>query len=578
VSGIKIERLSYWYPDTSQPALVDINLQLAPASWVLVQGDTGSGKSTLLRCISGACPTFYGGRLHGRVEIAGKSIDSLSQKERLQSIGYLGQDPEAATVYATVSHEVAFALENQGVPPAEMHWRIGEVLDAVGLANLFDAPMASLSGGSRQRVQLAAVLVHQPQVLLLDEPTSQLDPVAAEELLDVLHRVNEEFGMTVVMCEHRLEKAYARVNRVLYMEQGQLLANHPPHEMIQYLRDTDRLDMIPPLARLSPRAATKAFLTVREVRLSLRGYDGTRSHQPSSGCQTPDTADLQPLHPSPSVATENGLIFHRVSVSYPETNARALQNVSCQFAHRKVTAVIGPNGSGKSTLLRVISGLQSADSGKFGGCLITPAGITEPGKQRWQKEPKLTRKTPFGIGDARVGYVPQNPNELLSQETVWAEIKTALSLRGISGVDANLRTEKVLEAFGLLQLKDNHPRDISGGERLRTAVASIVVCQPQLLLLDEPTRGLDATHKRLLGERLQQGEQTVVIATHDMDFVAEHADDVLFLVQGRVAMQGSPNDVFRQALYYAPAIARALRDTDATIQCLSEALQAGWAR
>jgi energy-coupling factor transporter ATP-binding protein EcfA2 len=568
VVDIELIDLSYRYPDQDVPALNHVSLHVRQGQWVLLQGPTGCGKSTLLKCISGACPAFYGGEIAGQVRIGSEDVRAMDARRRVQTIGFVHQDPDAQSVYTTVSHEVAFALENVGADPREMEWRVAEALDVVGMSARFDADLHTLSGGQRQRVALAAALVHHPKVLLLDEPTSQLDPVAAEEWIDILHRVNQEFGITLVMSEHRIDRAYPYVDRVVYLEQGRILCDAPPRDTAQWLREY-RPDAAPTLARLFPGSGAP-LLSVREVHEALaQGAVSTSPGDVPESSQGEVDGDLLTVehstkHTAGGASERTPLISVRDLVSvYPGQSRPALADCSFDILRGRLTALIGPNGAGKSTALRVLAGLQPVVSGRFQG----PGGAG--GRQR---------SAAGALCGVRVGYVPQNPAEYVSQESVQAELTYPLRLQNVPEDRRSEKVQQLAEAFALTHLLRRHPRELSGGETLRLAVAAAMLAEPELLLLDEPTRGLDASVRRQFGAWLRERVETVVVATHDMEFVAEFADHVLFFHNGRVVLSGSPKEVFRQALYFSPPISRALRGQHPEMHCLADALKAGWAQ
>jgi energy-coupling factor transporter ATP-binding protein EcfA2 len=557
VYKVHLNQVTYTYPEAQQHALSDVQFQVTSGQWILLQGPTGCGKSTLLKCISGACPSFYGGTIQGAVSIDGKQVHALSQRDRVSLVGVVSQDPEAQSVYGTVEHEVAFAMENLGIPARDMKWRVAEVLDVVGMSAFHDALTHTLSGGQRQRVALASALVHQPEILLLDEPTSQLDPVAAEEWFDILCRLNEEFGLTIIMSEHRLDRAYSFVDTVAYMEGGHILQTGAPREMASWLLHHEP-SAVPTLARLCPTHPLQPVLSVREARQALAEVgnpgDQTRTDQPN---------DAPPQQGTGSVRDSELLSLHGVDCAYEGTGVLALNDCSLSIPAHQVTAVIGANGAGKSTLLRVLAGLQPILRGKFSGVLLG-------GHRR--------KRDLLQLIDNAIGYLPQNPNDYLSQPSVTEEIGYGLRLRGGSLSDVADRVEALLHEFSLTHLKERNPRDLSGGEKLRVALAGALAHRPQLLLLDEPTRGFDTLHRKQLGQRLQTTGMTTVVATHDMEFVAEFSHHVLFFHKGQVVLSGSPREVFRQALYFSPPIARALRQHDPGVICLADAISAGWAK
>lgn len=546
---VEMINLSYTYPGQGEPTLKDVSLSIPAGAWVLLQGPTGCGKTTLLKCLSGACPTFYGGLLRGKVRIHNEDAASLTAVQRVQTLGFVAQDPEAQAVYATVSHEVAFALENLGIATSEMEWRVAEALAMVGMSGEENTLLERLSGGQRQRVALAAALVHQPHLLLLDEPTSQLDPVAADEWLDTLHRLNTEFGITMVMSEHRIDRAYPYVSSVVYLEDGRVLAQASPIQMVKWLQD-GRRQAVPSVARL--RIGDEPVLSVGAAKSRIQPTDSRVQTAPA----------LTVLDEPPAGA--NVLQLKGVSALYDGQVRYALDELNLSLRTGQTLALIGANGAGKSTLLRVMAGIQPIAEGTFAGELVASSG-------------RRHRTNALPLGDARVAYLPQNPNDYLDQESVYQQLFHSLLLRGMESKQAEQRTLELLSEFDLEPLKAAHPRDISGGERLRVALASAVAARPSLLLLDEPTRGFDRAHKQRLGDWLQRFQGAAVVATHDMDFVAQFADQVAFMHQGRVALSGRPGEVFSKALYFAPILARVFRTFDPFVLTIEDAVARGWA-
>ncbi|WP_290586864.1 ABC transporter ATP-binding protein [Alicyclobacillus sp.] len=580
-----VEDLTFIYPGAVVPALNGVSLKVPPGSALLLHGETGSGKSTLLGCLSGACPAFSGGTITGRVEIGGRSPQAMTPAERVRRIGVVYQDPEAQQVHSTVAREVAFTLENLGVPPREMEWRVAEALAMVGLSDRAEDAVASLSGGLRQRVALAAALVHQPAVLLLDEPASQIDPVAAEELWDVLRRLRDDFSITLILSEHRIDRLYGWVDQVAVMEAGRVAATGSPREVAAWLCRTSPAQA-PVLARLRSRPGAPDHpeedmapaLTVREVRQRIGPAAGTpppgsdgpggQSGAPPNRLIAPATAPSVrsgPLARGP--ATPDILVgLDRATVVY-SGGVRALDECTAALVRGRVTAIIGPNGAGKSTLLRALAGAVPLSGGRVTGARghVGPVGPGEPG-------------VPAGPGAVRIAFLPQNPNDLLSQETVAEELGLALRLQGVDRRRVEQAVAQAAEAFGITEWLGRHPRDLSGGERTRVALAALSAAAPDLFLLDEPTRGLDPLQKQSLGRWLRASGRTAAVATHDLDFVAEFADAILFLDRGRVALAGTPAEVFGQALWFAPVVARALRGAAPGVLCLADAVAAGWAR
>jgi len=515
----------------------------------------------------------------GSITVAGQDARTWTAARRVQTLGFVDQDPESTAVYDVVEREVAFALENLGVSRADMAWRVAEALELVGLSPLAGRSVTALSGGERQRLAVAGAIVHQPHLLLLDEPTSQLDPVSTHELLDCLGRLRDDFGMTILMSEHHLDAVYARVDAVLYMQAGQILDAGAPHQLASRLRTVERAQ-VPTLARLFPDDDPE--LTVRDVRKRIAGQ-AHRSSQtgnlsaasgqpPAAPGELPAAPGAGAAQPAPRPSAAPAISLTKVTVRYSGATEPALDACTAEFPSGGLTAVIGANGSGKTTLLRVLAGVQTVSEGRVS---YLGAGSEPRRGDRWR-----LRRTE--AHQPTIGYLPQKPSELFSQLTVAAELQYGLELRHLPAMEVSARVADAIAEFGLAQLVNRSPRDVSGGEQMRVALASLWLTQPSVLLLDEPTRGLDARQKQELGgllqRRIQADGTTVVLVTHDLEFVAEFAEQVLFLHRGRRAMAGDPQQVFARALAFAPPIARALRGCDPTIQCLRDAIAAGWAR
>ncbi|QSO48319.1 ABC transporter ATP-binding protein [Alicyclobacillus mengziensis] len=556
---LTVDGLSYTYGGAKEQALRDISLAVEVGEWVVLQGITGSGKSTLLKTITGACPEFYGGTIVGTVAVTGRPVHQMSTAERLQTIGFVGQDPEAQSVYAAADREVAFALENLGTSEADMSWRVAEALELVGLSGSAHRLTSELSGGERQRLALAAALVHQPRILLLDEPTSQLDPLAAQDLLDHLRRLQHDFGMTIMLSEHRLDAVYSLADRVVYLDGGQVQFSGSAREAARWTRK-HRLSQAPSLVRLFPNSDAP-ILSVREGRGRLETETsemlpfGAREESDSNS-----TAELQiassdehPVEPASMSDRSPFLSVQKATVIYPGAATSALRSCSLTVPRGVITAVIGPNGSGKSTLLRLL------------------AGLVKPGRG----------KVVVHSRDARVGYLPQKPSDLFSQLTVKEELRLGLKLQHRPETEIESRMQGVVQNLGMEDLLRRVPRDLSGGEQMRVAIASILMDDPTLLLLDEPTRGLDAKQKGRVGELLRsltRQDVTIVLVSHDMELVADVAENVVFLFDGTSTLEGTARQVFAKALYFSPPVARVFRGFDDTVLSLSDAIRKGWAK
>ena len=522
---IRFERLTYSYPGSPSPVLQDLSLTIDEGEFLLVMGPSGAGKSTFLRCLNGLVPHFYGGRIAGRVQVAGRDPLALGPKGMADLVGFVLQDPEAQFVVDRVEDELAFALENQGMDPLVMRKRVEEVLDQLNIAPLRQRSVSTLSGGERQRVAIAAVMSLHPQVLVLDEPTSQLDPQAAEEVLDALVKLNQDLGLTIVLSEHRLERVVQHIDRILYFPG----AGQPP------LLDEPRavlsqVDLTPPLITLAKALDWSPLpLTIKEGRRFARQM----------------SLPQRIGEPAASVPGPLSVSVHELGFSY--NGHPALQDVSLEVRQGEFVALMGRNGSGKTTLLKQLVGLLKPDEGRVQ--IIDPETLTALDTRQVSVE-ELIRI---------VGYVPQNPNALLFQDTVRQELD--FTRRG-HGRPPN-GDEALLDILGLAEVADHYPRDLSVGERQRVALASILVAEPQVLLLDEPTRGLDYQQKAALTKFLQAEKakgRTVIMATHDVELVAQCADRVILLGDGQVVVDGPARQVMSESLVFASQINKLFRD------------------
>jgi energy-coupling factor transport system ATP-binding protein len=538
---IKLDHVSYVYPDRTLPALADFNLSIEPGEFVLVVGPSGAGKSTFLRSLNGLVPHFYGGRWAGRASVFGRDPVGRAPRGMADLVGFVFQDAEAQFAVDTVEDELAFAMENFGLPQATMRKRVEEVLDQLAVAHLRNRRISSLSGGEKQRVAIASVLALQPEVLVLDEPTSQLDPQAAEEVLVALRQLNEDLGLTVILSEHRLERVIQYADRVLYLPaSGAPPVIGDPRTMLA------QLPLVPPLVRLARELGWQPLpLTIKEGRAFARplfrnAAVGERGKRPA-GASNPGTAfaSSAPLNPVPATAAT--VVLERVDYSY--NGHRALRNITLSAGPSEFLALMGRNGSGKSTLLKQIVGLLKPDAGR-----VSVAGLD-------------TQRVDMDEIIRYVGYVPQQPGALLFQETLDEEL--SFTRRGHHLRPDPAADHSLLERLGLAEAGGRDPRDLSGGEQQRAALAAILVAGPQVILLDEPTRGLDYAQKEALAGLLldlKREGRTIIMATHDVELVAACADRVVLLAEGEVVVDGPAREVMSDSQVFSSQINKLFRD------------------
>ena len=543
---IRFENVSVTYDGAPQPTVQGVDFEVPEGELVLLVGPSGVGKSTVLGAVSGLVPHFTGGTLRGRVTVAGRDTRTHKPRELADVVGTVGQDPLSHFVTDTVEDELAYGMESLGLAPDVMRRRVEETLDLLGLTDLRHRPIATLSGGQQQRVAIGSVLTPHPSVLVLDEPTSALDPAAAEEVLAVLQRLVHDLGTTVLMAEHRLERVIQYADQVaLLPEPGAAPILGTPAEVMAVS------PVYPPVVDLGRLAGWSPLpLTVREARrraanlrhrlekrevVALQGRgelrdqpQQTRSRQQTTG---PGPLGEEPSHrrwfqrrrtptlqPSPYTAEVKALTVARDRI-------QALSNINFTVTLGEIVAVMGRNGAGKSTLLNTLVGLIKPTAGS------------------------LT------VGGA--GLVPQEPRDLLYADTVAAECTTA-----DADASAAPGTCRALVSELLPDVPDDtHPRDLSEGQRLTLALAIVLTARPPLLLLDEPTRGLDYAAKSrlvtLLRDLAAQGH-AIVLATHDVELAAELAHRVVLLADGEVIADGPAADVVVASPSFAPQVAKIL--------------------
>ncbi|MCB0078434.1 MAG: energy-coupling factor ABC transporter ATP-binding protein [Anaerolineales bacterium] len=518
---IEIDQLSYWYPNRTRAALRDLTLALPSGSITLVAGPSGSGKSTLLRTLNGLVPHFTGGRIAGRLRVAGQDPITVGPALMSRTVGFVFQEPESQRVTDVVEDEIAFALENAAIPHSEMQQRVQRLLDQLALTPLRARSLDTLSGGERQRVAIAAALALRPDLLVLDEPTSQLDPSSADEVLRLVQALNQRWGLTVLMTEHRLERVLPFVDRVVLLDDGRLMAAGPPRELAA------QIDPAPPVLRLARALGWQPLpLTVAEARPFAAQLAAPPAPAP------PAPAPRDPL------LTVDGL-----RAGYGKDDV--LHDVSFSVGRGEAVALMGRNGSGKSSLLRALVGLNRARVGT-----ITVDGMDVASEA-------------VATICQRVGYLPQDPNALLFAETVAEELTITLKNHAIPLAAPPIDPAALLATLGLAAVATHYPRDLSVGQRQRVALGAILVTEPPLLLLDEPTRGLDNEAKATLQALLQRWNNegmALILVTHDVELAAAVAERVLILDDGHLIADGPAATILRQHPTFTPQTAQLFPD------------------
>ncbi len=536
MAHIEIENLTFRYPEGAKNALDGVTLSVDSGEYICLCGRSGSGKTTLMRHLKPAL-TPHGER-SGTVRLEGRDIASLDAREQSARIGYVMQNPDSQLVTDKVWHELAFGLESLGCDERTMRLRVAEMASYFGIQDWFHRPVAELSGGQKQLLNLASVMAMQPEVLILDEPTSQLDPIAAADFLNTIAKINRELGTTVILSEHRLEDALPAADRVVVMEEGRIAADAPPREIGAILsgQNSPMTVSLPAPVRiyLASGSAQSCPLTVREGR----------------GWLSRETAALPvvsgPEDEAPYAEPENAaLTLSELWLRYEKNAPDVLRGTSLSVARGTLHAVVGGNGSGKSTMLKAICGIARPYRGK----------IVIEGK-------RLEKYKSAELFDGCLAMLPQDPQSLFAKKTVRAELEEMLDGTRHTAQEKAERIESVVHLCELEAILDSHPYDLSGGEQQRAALAKVLLCQPRLLLLDEPTKGMDGLFKNafaaLLGRLKAQGV-TIVMVSHDVEFCASWADAVSMFFDGGIVTTNTPRRFFAQNSFYTTAANRMSR-------------------
>lgn len=503
MTSVSFRDVTFSYPG-GKPALTRVSLEVERGEVMLIIGGSASGKSTILRCINGLVPHATGGHFTGQVITNGRSTLQFRPRDFADQVGFVQQDPESHFVVDEVERDIAFVLENLGIGQVEMRRRVEEILDALDIAHLRDRSPATLSGGERQRCAIAGALVAAPSILVLDEPTSQLDPQGSEDVFAVLMRLNADLGTTVIFAEHRLERAGSIADRALLVKGGKVEAIGNPAEVISAYPGAPTVTQLGHLLQWRPPP-----ITVKEAMNAAARNPPRLDHR-----RPPDQVEL------------GDVLVSACAVTVELGKKPVLRDLSLEIRAGEVLAVMGRNGAGKSTLLKTLASLVKPTKGTV-------------------------------RASSHCAYVPQNPNSMLFAPSVRNELLETLRLLGSRNQEA---IDQWLERLHISHLAGSHPRSLSGGERQRVAIAAVAVGGAPVLLLDEPTRGIDAPSRMALESALLDHARcggAAVIATHDVELAARCASSALILADGDIVAYGQARKVLAGSLF-APQVLRVL--------------------
>jgi energy-coupling factor transport system ATP-binding protein len=514
---ISFNNVSLIYPHSLRTVFEDLSFTIDEGEMVLVIGATGSGKSSLLRLINGLVPHHTGGILAGDITVDGISTSLTKPGGLAHLIGIVGQNPAHGFVTDTVEEELVFGMEALNFAPDVMRKRVEEILDLLSLAHLRTRSISTLSGGEQQRVAIGSALVMHPKVLVLDEPTSALDPIAAEEVLSILNRLVHDLALTVVISEHRLERVIGFADRIISISADGKAEIDIPEEILK------KSKLAPPIVHLARALNLDSVGTsVREVRR-----------------MTTHLRDFTPLIADEG-AQDSQTVVSVQKLSHRYGEKVALRDISLEFKSGEISAVMGRNGAGKSTLFKSIVGFHQSDSGTINVLGKNP--LLLQGRDRL----------------STIGYIPQEPSDLLIHPSVKLECQASDRDNGLESGSTFAFLSRLIPRIN----PEAHPRDLSEGQRLSLVLALILCGEPDVLIMDEPTRGLDYQAKATLVDTLisyaRNLGKCVLIATHDVELVAEVADRVVFIADGDVVADGSTLDVLLSSPAFAPQVAKVM--------------------
>lgn len=539
---LSCEHVSFCYPRQIDNAIEDISFSIGEAEFVVLCGQSGCGKTTLLRHFKKNQIPFGTGS--GKLYYRGSDLETMDDRESAARIGFVGQNPDTQLVTDKVWHELAFGLENLGVPGEQIRRRTAEIAQYFGMESWFRRPVSELSGGQKQLLNLASVVIMQPDVLLLDEPTAQLDPIGTGRFLDTLRRLNRDLGTAVLLSEQRLEEVVPMADRVLIMHQGHLVADAVPGQCAAKLEayERDHNEALP-IASAMPvavrvwkachyRDEASSPVSIRQGKSWLADHV-RKTGQPGEPIKSA-VSDRHPCHTAKRAVSETALFVDRLCFGY-QKDQRVLEDFTMRVPKGMLYAVVGGNGSGKSTALKAIMGICKPRRGK-----VKAAG--------------------------KIRFLAQNPKSLFTELTAAEELMAMLlPENGGAGLKEADRTQRVGEMLSYLELtaqREQNPMDLSGGQQQRLALGKLLLTEPDILLLDEPTKGLDGAFKEKLAEFLKDlcsKGKTVVLVSHDMEFCARYADQCGLLFDGQLISEGETRAFFRENVFYTTAAQRMSR-------------------
>ncbi len=537
---LRVDNLEFSYPNKFKKALDKINFTVEEGDFVLICGESGCGKSTLLRHLKPELSPY--GKKSGDIYYYNKNINEYLQIETASQIGYVLQNLDAQLVTDKVWHELAFGLENLGLDTQTIRIRVAEMASFFGIQKWFRKDVSELSGGQKQLLNLASIMVMQPKILILDEPTSQLDPIASKDFIDTLVRINKELSTTIIITEHNLEEIFSIADKVIVIEDGKIIANNNPRNIVEVLSNKSH-NMF------------KALPTPNKIYYSLKEDINNNLTCPLTVKEgkkwiTDNFEDIKinKIEKEESFENTNNDIVIEVKDLYFKYQRNAepiLRNISFKVYKGEIYTILGGNGTGKTTTLGIISKQLKLQRGKV---IINNKDLKKYNNKSLYKE--------------NLAMLPQNPQSLFVHETLRSDLEEVLILRNIDKEKIKEDIDKVSKLLNIVDLLENHPYDLSGGELQRAGLAKIMLLNPSIILLDEPTKGLDAHHKEDIANvliKLKERGLTLVIVSHDIEFSARYSDRCAMFFDGTVVSESSPRKFFNGNSFYTTVANRISR-------------------
>lgn len=529
---VRLENVTFSYPLAERNALEDVSFSIDSSQFIVLCGKSGCGKSTMLRQLKKNLIPY--GNLRGEVLYCGEPVADLDDRRSVGEIGFVQQNPDNQIVTDKVWHELAFGLESLGLSNAAIKRRVAEMASYFDIQGWFRKNVNELSGGQKQLLNLASIMAMQPKLLILDEPTSQLDPIAASEFLRTVYKINRDLGTTVIISEHRLEEIFPMADKVMVMDQGKVIAFESPSKIGEFLAGTDEQNRhpmfygLPSVMRIfsDVTPTLKSPLTIREGRLRLEAMLAGKAAIQNSTCYNdglPDNGEVK----KPAISLKD------VWFKYSKESGDVLRGLNLSVERKQWYCLLGGNGVGKSTMLKAIAGILKPQRGS----------IT--------------------VDENKLSMLPQNPQALFTEITVEEELLEALyyiKLPDLAKID---QVREMLQLMEIEHLRKANPYDLSGGEQQRLALGKILLLKPEILLLDEPTKGLDPFFKRTLAgilRKLVSNDVTIFMVSHDIEFCAEYADRCAMFFDGDIVSVGKPKEFFSGNSFYTTTANKIVRE------------------